>query len=1019
MDSASFGYWLKRQRKALDLTQAALAQQIGCAVVTLRKIEANALRPSVQVVQRLAECLQIPPAERAAFLKAARTALIPDRMALPTQRVSSPDEGGMDAPSLMLQVQNLPSGTVTFLLTDIEGSTRRWEQYPHDMEAALARHNDILYVAILSSEGYVFKTVGDAVYAAFASAPKALAAALAAQRALLAEDWGKLGTLPVRMALHTGTAQARGGDYVEPSLNRAACLVAAAHAGQILLSWVTHELVRGALPSEVELLDLGEHRLKDLTRPEHIFQPVAPDLPADFPPLTTLDHRLHNLPVQLTALIGRDREVATVCTLLRRADVRLLTCTGSGGIGKTRLALQAAGELLDDFTDGVFFVALAPISSPTLVVPTIAQALNVRERDGQPLLARLQEELRDRQLLLILDNFEQVAVAAPMIAALLAATARLKILVTSRAVLHLSGEYEYVVSPLTLPDYPHSQPLERLTQYEAVRLFIARAQAVKAEFAVTNANAPAVAEICVRLDGLPLAIELAAARVKLFPPQALLARLDNRLKLLTGGAHDLPARHQTIRGTIDWSYNLLDAGASRLFVRLAVFVGGCMLEAAEAVCNTTGDLSFSVVDGVAALLDQSLVRCEEQPDGESRFVMLETIREYALERLAESGVLEQLRQRHATYYLGLVEQADTFHSAEQARWLGWLETEHDNLRAALEWSLGSGEAEIGLRLVGALWHFWYEHGYLSEGRRWLGRALSRGSDASALRAKVLYGAGYLAWVQSDFTQARALQEQSLALFRALDDKAGTARAQYELGMVALSHADYAQAVVSFEASLALFRNQEDLEGMAFALYGLGTTAVKQGIYSQATVLGQESVALFRRLGIKGAAASALNLLGQAAQLQGDYDRAAALFEESLEPYRELNNKHGLAWALANLGSATWRQGSYDRAAALFREGLTLKWEVGDRDGVAGCLEGLMATSVAQRRAARAARLGGAAETLRAMINAPLPPAAHADYAQSITAARAQLGESVFVVAWAEGRRMPLEQAVAYALSADD
>ncbi len=504
---------------------------------------------------------------------------------------------------------DLPTGTVTFLFTDIEGSTTRWEHQRAAMQAALARHDDILRAAIEAHEGHVFKTVGDAFYAVFTSAPDALEAALAAQSPLQAEAWSEdVDTLRVRMALHTGTVQQRDGDYFGPPLNRVARLLSAGHGGQVLLSHVTRELVRDYLPPGAELRDLGEHRLKDLIRPEHVFQLVAPDLPADFQPLRTLDNRPNNLPLQLTPFIGRERELEVVRERLAQPDMRLLTLSGPGGTGKTRLGLQVAADLLDTFPDGVWFVNLAPISDPALVMPTIAATLGIAEVAGQSLLDTLKWYLRDKQMLLVLDNFEQVLPAAPVVNDLLAAAPGLKVLVTSRALLGIYGEHDVAVPPLALPDLRRLPPLERLSQYEAVRLFIERAQAAKSDFAITGENAPAVAEICVRLDGLPLAIELAAARIRLLPPQALLQRLSSRLKLLTGGRRDLPARHQTLRGAIEWSYSLLDPVEQTLFARLAVFVGGRTLEAVEAVCNADGDLEVDVLDGLASLVDKSLVR---------------------------------------------------------------------------------------------------------------------------------------------------------------------------------------------------------------------------------------------------------------------------------------------------------------------------------------------------------------------------------------------------------------------------
>ena len=723
----------------------------------------------------------------------------------------------------------IPTGTITFLFTDVEASTARWEQHPAWMAAAHARHEAILRAAIAAHGGWAYKQIGDAFQAAFQTAPAACAAAVAAQRALAAEPWGAPGPLTVRMALHTGTAEERADDYVGPLLNRVARLMAAGHGGQILLTATTCELVRDHLDDGVALRDLGERRLKDLARPEHVWQVVADGLSAEFPPLKTLDARPNNLPAQPNAFIGREPRIADALALLRRADVRLLTLTGPGGTGKTRLALQIAADLLDDYPDGCWFVDLAPLTDPTLVIPTIAQVLGVKDQGARPLLDSLRDFLRAKHLLLVLDNFEQVVDAAPDVAALLVTSPQLAVLVTSRIALRLRGEHEYAVPPLALPDPHHLPPLDRLSQYEAVRLFIDRAVAVQADFAVTNATAPAVAEICVRLDGLPLAIELAAARTRLLPPEALLARLDQRLKLLTGGPRDLPARQQTLRAAIGWSYALLDLAAQQLFRRLAVFQGGCTLEAVSEVCNFDGQLPVDVLDGVETLLSSSLLQQRSGADGGARYGMLETIHEFARERLQETAEVNALRRAHARYFVHLAEgAAPRLTSHGQRAWLDQLAGEQDNVRAALGWAAAQAAAhpsatesaegvELGLRLAGAYAGFWEQRGPFAEGRSHLEVALAQAERAGGARLS------------------------ELDRFRI--------RARTSAGALAKSQSDYDAAVAHLDTALALAQEVGDRRGRALALLSrVGTPDGTTSSLTMAGALADESLALFREVG---------------------------------------------------------------------------------------------------------------------------------------------------------------------------
>ncbi len=872
---------------------------------------------------------------------------------------------------------NPPSGTITFLFTDIEGSTKRWEQHPVLMNSALAHHDSLLRQAIEAQGGYIFKTMGDAFCAAFSTAPNALNAACEAQRALYAEDGGEIGAIRVRMALHTGNVVERDGDYFGPPVNRVARLLSTGHGGQTLLSQPTFELVRDNLPPHAELLDMGEHRLKDLTRPEHIFQLVAPDLPADFPPLKTLDNRPNNLPIERSDIIGRERELDAAGRLLLRDNVGLVTLTGPGGTGKTRLALQLAANLLDQFKDGVFFVNLAPITDASLLVPTIAQTLGVRESGSQLPVDTLKAHLHDKQLFLVLDNFEQIVSAGPLVKELLGGAPHLKVLITSREPLRVRGEHEYPVPTLALPDPKHLPDLAAMSQYEAVALFIQRASEAKPDFAVTNQNAPALAEICTRLDGLPLAIELAAARIKLLPPEAMLSRLHNRMKMLTGGARDLPERQQTLRSTIAWSHDMLDEGEKQLFRRLAVFSGGRTLEAIEAVCNASGDLQMDVLDGVESLASKSLLRQVEGAAGEPRFWMLETIHEYAREMLEESGEGEESRKQHTKYFLALAEEAEPhLRGPEQAKWFKQVEDEHDNMRTALGWALEHGGTEIALRLSGALFWFWLIRGYLREGSRWLELSLAGGgSQPTSARALALRGAGLLAEEQGDYERADTLVEESLALYRELGDKQGLAKALGNVGDIATMYGNSAKAREVYKESLPLHRELENMDYVANTLNNLGWIAFEQGDFEQARTSCEESLALSRIVGNMRVTAEVLDTLGQVALAQQDYEQANLFAKESLLICKEIGSKRGVAQALELLAE------------------------------IAG----------GQKQSLLAARLFGAGDALYVSLDAHRHNATQGYYERYLTDARAQLDEATWQAAWAQGRAMSMEQAVEYAL----
>jgi predicted ATPase/DNA-binding CsgD family transcriptional regulator len=771
---------------------------------------------------------------------------------------------------------------------------------------------------------------------------------------------------------------------------------------------------------------------------------------------TRLYVRLHNLPAQLTPLLGREQEIEAVSLLLRRPEVRLLTLTGVGGVGKTRLGLRIAEALLDDFADGVFFIPLAPISDPDLVIPTLSKSFGLKETADWSALEHLKAHLHEKHCLLLLDNFEQIIAAAPLLVELLQACPRLKLLVTSRTVLHVSGEQESPVPPLQIPDLKHLSENDDLMQYAAVALFIHRARAIRPDFQITKANTRALVEICSRLDGLPLAIELAAARVKLLPPQALLAQMEHRLQILTGGAQDAPVRQQTLRATLAWSYNLLDGEEQRFFQRLSVFVGGCTLDAVEAVCQAGNDLTISVLDGAASLIDKNLLQQTEREGEEPRLLMLETVREYAQECLSASGEEELIRSRHATYYLRLSETAETeIEGEQQARWLLRLEQEHENLRIALLWSVQQEDAssrELALRLAAALHSFWLIHGHLREGIQWLERTLARSEECTIVgRAKALDATGALAKAQGDYERAERWCQEALLLLRQLDDPRRVAITLCRLGSITFARGDCVQARLMVEEASAHFEQIGDKAKLAWSFLELAQMARRLGDYDQSRLLTQKSLALSREVGKQSRIADALFHLAEIAFLEGERATARPLLEESLLLFRDVDVKGGIADVLRLIGLDDLSHGDSALAHQRAQESLALFKEMGEREGIirtqcllarvfaskgliqqarslseegmvqaltlndqelkASCMEGLACVIAAQGEGLWAALLWGASESLRDSMSMPIAPVLRADYEREVAAARLQVGERAFVAAWTQGRTMTPEQAL--------
>jgi predicted ATPase/class 3 adenylate cyclase len=915
----------------------------------------------------------------------------------------------------------LPTGTVTFLFTDLEASTQLWEAHPEAMPAALARHDALLRQAVEAHGGAVVKTTGDGLHAAFASAPAAADAAIAAQQALQAEGWDDTGPLRARIALHTGEAELRDGDYYGPALNRAARLMAAAHGGQILLSAATASLLRQA---GGQLIDLGEHRLRDLAAVEHVYQLAGPDLRPEFPPIHSLETYAHNLPLQLTSFVGRESEMAQVKRLL--STTRLLTLTGPGGTGKTRLALQAAAELLDLYPGGAWLVELATLTDPSLIGQAVAAALRVREQPGRPLDEVLVDYLRYKRLLLLLDNCEHLVEASARLADwLLHACPELTILASGREALSIAGEVTFQVPSLPVPPVTNGagpEPAVSPLGYAAIRLFVERAQAARPDFRLTEGNAEAVIQICRRLDGIPLAIELAAARIKLLSPEQIAARLSDRFRLLTGGSRTALPRQQTLQALIDWSWDLLPEPEKRLLRRLSAFAGGWTLEAAEAVVGSEDDPEpLDVLEGLAQLVAKSLVMVGD--DG--RYRLLETIRQYARDRLWEASESEALRERHAGFFLELALEAEPhLVGPEMVRWLQRLDVERDNLRAALEWALDS-RPELALRLAAALAMYWSRHAQTTEARRWLEQIVDPARlqhvpeipDYQAAHALVLAALTQTLIAQGENEAAVEAAREGLVVAR----RSGEPRVlAHTLAMSALAngYAGHHEAMwAAAQENLALSRRYGYRWERLPALSALAAPGLYLGFdISEARDYVAEMELLARAQGNPWFMAVTTITLGRLAIVEGDTAAAQARYRQAAGIFQDLGDQHFATVARSEVAHMLRREGRLDEALALYRQTLTVWQQIGHRAAVAHQLECLaMIALAAGQPAARAAQLLGAAQSLRKGAGSDRAPDEQAEYEVALQSLQGRLDEGALAAALAEGRAMPLDRAVAYAL----
>jgi len=962
----------------------------------------------------------------------------------------------------------LPSGTVTFLFTDIEGSTKLAQQYPNQWEFLRERHHAILQSAMDAHNGYIFQIIGDAFCVAFHTARDGLSAAIEAQRQLQKENWVQT-PVTVRMGLHTGEAEKRENDYRGYlTLARVQRVMSTAYGGQILLSNTSADLIQDQLPDDVSLRDMKENLLKGWTSPEHLWQVVAPDVRQDFPPLSTRNASPNNLPMQMTSFVGREQQIAEVRRSLSKT--RLVTLTGSGGTGKTRLSLQVAAEVLDQFKDGVWLIELAPITEPELVPNTVANILGIREESARPLMTTLLDWFRDRELLILLDNCEHLLDACAKFADLvLRGTHGVRILASSREALGIAGETAYRVPSLPTPSPKEQIEIERLEKYESVQLFTDRAAQSQPTFKVTKATSPAVTQICHRLDGIPLAIELAAARVKVLSVDQIAERLDDRFRLLTGGSRTALPRQQTLRALIDWSYQLLSERERLLFRRLAVFVGGWTLEAAEEVCSdqlpvtneqsgTTDNrlLITDILDLLSHLVDKSLL-VVENVGKESRYHGLETIRQYAREKLFETEEAAQIRDRHLDYFLTLAEKAETeILNSNQIAWLERLQAEFDNIRAALEWSQEK-RVEAGLRLGSAIWRFCLRYDYTNELIEKLNQLLEHpsGTQRTLARAKTLCILPSLAvWQsgQSDPIRQRALAREGLAIYKELGERSGEAAGFYALGvghhrygdpdalsfllqslaiyrsinnktdicdvLIVISQVsrDPAQRQACLEEALALARIRGDAITMAGALDNLGNLALDLGNYSQARSYFEESLERQLPLGAPGYTAT-LEYFSKLALYEGNLLQARAYSSE----VRVLSEQAGMTltwhylWSLANLGYIELLEGNMAQAREMFRLTIQQFQKVNSSVGIVYAVEGLASLHVKQGQAERATRLFAWADAKREEIGDRRPPIEQASVDRDLAVIRAKLTEAEFADFSAKGSTITTEQAIALAL----
>jgi len=909
---------------------------------------------------------------------------------------------------------NLPAGTVTMVFTDIEGSTALLQSLGDRYPEVLADHNRLIREAFARHDAFERGSAGDGLYFVFASAREAVQAAVAGQLALDGHPWPDGAAVRDRMGIHTGEPRNATEGYVGLDVHRAARICSAGHGGQILISQTTRDLVAEDLRAPLGMVDLGTHRLRSLDGPaQRLYQVTGPGLARDFPPPRTGDAPRNNIRLEVTSFVGRDREIEQATRMLDQSS--LLTLTGPGGVGKTRIGLRLARTLLDRFEDGTWIVECGNLSDPSFLLPSVVSAIGLTDPAGRSLLSTIIDQLKGKRLLLVLDDCDPVLTAAAELAeGLVRVCSTVRIVVTSREALGVPGEAILPIASLATPVAGSTIAAAELGSIDACRLFVERAKAVQPAFELTDQNARSVAQLCRRLDGIPLAIELAAARVRALPVEQIAARLDDRFRLLTGGSRTSVARHQTLRATIDWSYDLLTEPERAVLRRLSVFAGGASLEAAESVCAGDAVDALDILDLLGRLVEKSLV-FTDPTSSEAHFRLLETVREYARTRLVEAGEGDPTLRRHRDLFLALVNEASPafFHGPEPVDWLRRLDDDHEDVRAALEWCLDQpGEARSGLRIAAGLWRYWEIRGDLTEGRAWLERMLEAvGEEASALRADALTGAANLAFMQGDLRAAASLQSESLAIRRRIGDPQGVAYAANNLANTSIQLGDNARARELYEETAKITRELGDVRGVAFVSINLADIAAREGDLAAAQSLEEEILASIQRLGDRWTEAFALDAFARTAHRAGQHERARSLHIGALAILEELGDRRGVARVLTQLAELALADGDGPRARGLLRQSLAIRQELGDMPGLASAMEGL-AAAVAPDDPEAAARLDGAATSLRESIRVIVPPRIAAAHDQQLADLEARLGSDRFEVARREGRSMTPNEALA-------